>query len=184
MGRPCEFDRERAAEIAMRLFHEKGYEATSIEDLTTALNISRASLYNAFGDKHGLLLATFQCASKPAGALDKPGPVREVLRGFFESLVSQKRGCYFLTLGAELSTSDPDVRKRVRQSLDATRQRFEEFVQRAQAAGEVSKKADAAEIASVLLGTTVSLLTLARVHPDRNVNDAVISHALKTLDKK
>ena len=56
MGRPREFDTNAALEKAMRLFWAKGYEGTSVADLTGTLGISRPSLYAAFGDKQSLFL--------------------------------------------------------------------------------------------------------------------------------
>ena len=41
---------------ATRVFIEKGYEATSMQDLVDAMGISRASLYDTFGDKETLFL--------------------------------------------------------------------------------------------------------------------------------
>ena len=131
MSRPCEFDREKAADAAMNLFLAKGYEATSIEDLTAALGISRASLYNSFGDKHGLLMEAFSRAEQEGCALQSqalaaPGPVRDVIRSFYKSLVESHlrrrkgRGCFFLTLGAELASGDAVIRERVHRNLDRT----------------------------------------------------------------
>jgi len=53
-GRPRRFNPDEAVVTAQRLFHEKGYDAVSISDLTTALGINPPSFYAAFGSKAGL----------------------------------------------------------------------------------------------------------------------------------
>jgi len=53
-GRPRQFDPEQAVVTAQRLFHEKGYDAVSVADLTKALGINPPSFYAAFGSKAGL----------------------------------------------------------------------------------------------------------------------------------
>ena len=55
-GRPRSFDRGRALERAMHLFWRRGYEATSVSDLTRVMGINPPSLYAAFGDKESLYL--------------------------------------------------------------------------------------------------------------------------------
>jgi AcrR family transcriptional regulator len=82
MGRPREFDTDAALEKAMRLFWAKGYEGTSVADLTETLGISKPSLYAAFGDKQSLFRAALErYAAGPAlyvaAALRKP-TAREV----------------------------------------------------------------------------------------------------------
>ncbi|WP_210215303.1 TetR/AcrR family transcriptional regulator [Lichenihabitans psoromatis] len=54
IGRPLSFDRDAALAVAMRLFWQHGFEATSTAELTKAMGISPPSLYTAFGDKRGL----------------------------------------------------------------------------------------------------------------------------------
>lgn len=54
-GRPREFDRDTALRAAMLVFWRHGYEGASLADLTEAMEISKPTLYAAFGDKQGLL---------------------------------------------------------------------------------------------------------------------------------
>ena len=53
-GRPAEFDREAALDAALETFWRRGYGNASLDQLTTAMNINRPSLYGAFGNKQQL----------------------------------------------------------------------------------------------------------------------------------
>jgi TetR/AcrR family transcriptional regulator, transcriptional repressor for nem operon len=188
VARPLEFDRQAAIAQSMRLFLSKGYEATSIDDLTRTLGISRASLYNSFGDKRGLLMQSFCCAESEgeqlrSQALQAKGDLKAVLQNFFENLVNlhldgrQAIGCFFLTIGAELSATDSEVRQRVQAALKASQALFETLLLR-----DGRPPEQAATLSISLLGTMVSILSLVRVLPDRELLQTLISNGLKILD--
>ena len=60
-GRPREFDKDKAVAKAMEVFWARGYEGASIAELTSAMGISKPSLYAAFRDKRGLFTAALEC---------------------------------------------------------------------------------------------------------------------------
>jgi AcrR family transcriptional regulator len=68
IGRPREFDTEKALELATELFWRKGYEGTSLFDLTGTLGITRPSLYAAFGNKEALFRLALDRYEARAGA--------------------------------------------------------------------------------------------------------------------
>jgi AcrR family transcriptional regulator len=91
-GRPISFDKEAALEAAMLLFWERGFEGTSMADLTQAMGLNPSSIYAAFGDKHAL----FQLAVKrylgsrahyAVKALEEP-TLERVIRALFDNTVA------------------------------------------------------------------------------------------------
>src|SRR4029453_15330973 len=77
--------REAIAEAAMRHFAEHGYQGARVEDIPRDLGIAKGSIFQHFGSKAGLFLATYKRAvtSLPAW-LDAPPEV--VDRGVWDVL--------------------------------------------------------------------------------------------------
>ncbi len=70
MGRTRSFDIDQALDRAMLVFWRRGYEATSLTELTGAMGIARPSLYAAFGNKESLFKRALQrYADGPSGYL-------------------------------------------------------------------------------------------------------------------
>lgn len=105
-GRPRNFDLDEAIGKAMVVFWTKGYEGTTIPDLTEAIGINRPSLYAAFGNKEGLFkLALDRYRSEPASYVNRAlalPTAREafyhLLRGVIELVTDPERpgGCLFV----------------------------------------------------------------------------------------
>jgi AcrR family transcriptional regulator len=70
-GRPRGFDREEALHRAMDVFWERGYEGTSISELTAAMGIAAPSLYAAFGSKEQLFREAVELYDSLEGAAER-----------------------------------------------------------------------------------------------------------------
>ncbi|MFO7856923.1 MAG: TetR/AcrR family transcriptional regulator [Paracoccaceae bacterium] len=88
----------------MRVFWARGYDGTSIDDLTAAMGLTRSSLYQAFGGKEALFRAALDRygATRIApvlAALDGGGTVAEDVAAFLDGVVAlgtadpAHRGC-------------------------------------------------------------------------------------------
>jgi AcrR family transcriptional regulator len=91
-GRPIGFDKDAALEAAMLLFWERGYEGTSMADLTQAMGLNPSSIYAAFGDKHALFSLAVKRymdtrAQYATKALEEP-TLEKVVRALFENTIA------------------------------------------------------------------------------------------------
>src|SRR5262245_32445796 len=62
MTRPSEFTRERILKAAVRLFAERGYEATSVRTLATKAHVNQAAINYHFKTKDGLYREVLRAA--------------------------------------------------------------------------------------------------------------------------
>lgn len=136
MPRPRSFDRDDALEAALGLFWAKGYEATSLADLTRAMGLSKSSLYDTFGDKHTLFLAAFDRYADtrlgPALAMleDTSRPARIRLEAFLRRFITIKvrdgdrRGCMIGNTAVELAPHDDLAAAVSRERWRASRKPF------------------------------------------------------------
>ena len=87
-GRPRTFDPEAAVETALALFHERGYDAVGVAELSQATGVKPPSLYAAFGSKQGLFERAVALYLSREGAviqaaLAEEGSAEEVIARLF-----------------------------------------------------------------------------------------------------
>ncbi len=80
----------------MELFWEKGYEATTTQDLCERTGLGRGSLYNAFGSKHALYEEAIKRYAETRAALQLQelaptgGSVRDRLRELMVAMIDAR----------------------------------------------------------------------------------------------
>ena len=128
MARPRQFDETRVIENLMRVFWEKGYEATSMQDLVKASGLLKGSLYGAFGDKHALYMAALKHYDRTQiqGGIDMltgDGSPRQKIARLFDSVIESTKsgvfagGCLLCNASLEMAAVDREVKAEVKTTI-------------------------------------------------------------------
>lgn len=173
-GRPRGFDKEAAVERAMHLFWEQGFEATSLDQLKTAMGgISAASFYAAFGSKerlfrevverylatHGTVTATLHDP-----AIDPRQAIETALRSSarMQTDTAHPAGCLVVQSAATCSPENRHLRSFLATQRAANRAAIRACIDRAVTSGELATDTDVQGLAAMFDGFLVGLSTQAR----------------------
>ena len=192
MPRPRTFDPDDALAAALDVFHAKGYEAASVQDLVDATGLSRSSLYATFGDKHGLYLAALDrytaAGRERLGGLcgcDSPlGGVRAYLEGIAGGAAGgglPPLGCLMTNAAAERASRDPETARRAAAARRGMTDTFERAVRDAQAAGEVAGDRDPRALACFLAGAVYGLNGLKKAGADQAALGSVVDQTMAAV---
>ncbi|MFI1395501.1 TetR/AcrR family transcriptional regulator [Streptomyces sp. NPDC020681] len=173
-GRPRGFDRAAALAAATRLFWERGYEATSIGELTAAMGIRPGSLYAAFGDKKTLFREVVHSYRRsPVGAFigvalreeaTTHGAFARILREAAVSYPdpSHPAGCLTISAATNVTPQDAEVEIFLRNLRKENLIAFEDRLRTAQQAGELPAEADPRALASYFAAVIQGMSQRAR----------------------
>jgi TetR/AcrR family transcriptional repressor of nem operon len=175
--RTKEFEIDQVLDQAINLFWEKGYEATSIQELVDEMGIGRASLYATFGDKHTLYLAALdryaeKVMSQNLRILSEGASGLAGIRIFFHRMLETSaqgemwRGCLLTNAAIELATQDPDICLRIEQCLKKIDKAFTQALQQAYDQGEITDATRIAPLARYLTALFQGFVVLTRSHSD------------------
>ena len=162
MARPPEFDRSKAVNKALVLFWRKGYQASSLADLLSAMGIGRSSFYAAFTDKRTLFLECLDLfAARTVDVVQRARsemPPVDALQHFFErnfvgvpgsgvaAAASRHWGCMLVNTVLEMAGVDDELAERASRHLGEMQRVFQACLRDAGA-----KAARAEELAAMLM---------------------------------
>lgn len=182
-GRPG-YDLESLLAVAVGVFNQRGYDGTSMEDLSRRLGISKSAIYHHVASKEELLSLAldraldglFEVAAEirriDAPAIDR---LEQLVRGSIEVLVERLP---YVTLLLRVR-GNTEVERRAM----ARRRQFDRvvaaLVRQAEAAGDVRPDVDPAVTARLLFGLVNSLVEWYR--PRRDFDSVDIADAVCTI---
>ncbi len=190
-GRPSSFKHDAVMEKAQKVFWEKGFGATSLEDLLKAMDMGSGSFYNTFkGGKKELFSKAIQqrreafreFKAKLAGAVS---PVAEI-RDFFLSLAdadhnTHLRGCIIANAVTEMTFLDSELEEEASQILKEVEQMFADAIRREQLAGTVLNQSSPELLGRYLITVWNGLNVTRRMYPHRKVLRELIEVQLSVI---
>lgn len=188
MARNKEFNPEEKLERARDLFWEKGYQATSMQDLVSQMKINRGSLYDTYGDKHQLFLesidnyATKTFAEYKLIAQSEQDPVvaiEKIIRKAIDRSFEQEKLCLIVKSSFEMAPLDEKIKEKLVQLNDRLIIIIEELIAIGQDNGKISTSQNTSDLAYFVVGSLAGLWQMKALYN----NKQMLLHMAKNIVK-
>lgn len=193
MGK-AERTRQFIVEKTAPIFNKKGFEATSLSDLTRATGLTKGAIYGNFSDKEEIRKEAFNYAmDKVRGLVSErmisANTYKEQLIaviGFYASYVLTPPipgGCPLLNTAIEADDHDIGMRKRVALELNSTVNFIKSLLDKGVMAGEFKSDIDSKSLAYLFFCSVEGALMFSRAERSSKSMDAVVSHCKEILNQ-
>ncbi len=192
MPHPKSFDPDQALDMAMDLFWANGYEATSVDQLTEHLGVTRPALYRHWGSKQELYDAALRRYRSVAGAAfvrnlaDYPEDSAAIIHRRLREIVDEaldspdRRGCFLVNAAMERAAADPATSAQVADGLSGLRSRLAEALHAARDAGALNND-DPDALARYLVVVIQGLRVVGKALPEPAALDGVVEQAMTAV---
>ncbi|MER3376116.1 MAG: TetR/AcrR family transcriptional regulator [Allomuricauda sp.] len=193
MPRTKQFNEEEILNKAMELFWEKGFHATSIQNLVSCLGINRASLYDTFGGKEELFNKVFEHYRKTNGdairsTFDQEKSVKAGFCRLFEEAIEKtqvdaaRKGCFVVNTTTELIPGDETIHNVLRKNKENLENIFIDQIKKGVETGEIDASKEAESIGPMFFTLLSGLQVIAKVDPDPIKLRELVRAGLSVLD--
>lgn len=193
IGRPKEFEFDEALEAALEVFWTKGYEATSLQDLIEAMDLSKSSFYQTFESKHKLMQSCIKryqdiINKELIDSFENANSGRSFIEGAFNALAEKAKspcghkGCLIVNCANEFAQKDPAIADLITKATKKTTDIFLMAVKRAQDEGEVSPNKKPLSIARYLVSNICGIQTMIKTGANSTMIKEISGVALQVLD--
>lgn len=194
-GRPREFDVGAISEVVANVFWARGYRGTSLDEICKATGLMRGSLYGAFGDKHGMLLAAIehysdgsiaQLAARLNSSESADCSLRAALMHYTRSASALEGldGCFIVNTTLEMMPEDTQLYSRIESFISRTLTLLTAAVIRGQAEGVFNSALDEKAVGDFLLCMIQGLRVFGKVVHDEARLTAIVDMSMTTIMKQ
>lgn len=192
MARNKAFEPEERLEKAKSVFWQKGYNATSMQDLVDTMGLNRGSIYDTYGDKHSLFLqclrsyteSTFEDYQRTVTETKSPmKAVEKIIKRAAMRTVAEGMTCMGVKSTFELASVDEEVHAILRENTTNMISVLKELLKKAQKAGEISTKRDPEVLASFIVSNFTGFWQFYLVYGDAELVQQQAEFLIKSIKK-
>ena len=171
--------RERLFHAAVRLFAEKGFAETTVEDITNAADVGKGTFFNYFPSKEHILIAFSDMQlGKLERFVEAARSSKETMRAFFRTMSQQMtsepaKKPDFMRALLQANLSSVSVRNVMRERNTRGENLLSQLVQIGQERGEFRRDVSALEIARVFRQMTFGTVLLWSVYGDDSLAERI-----------
>ena len=173
MARQLEFNKTVALEAAMHTFWSKGYEATSLSELESAMKLTRTSIYNTFGNKQNLFEKVIAHYQKTAlgelfQLLENSQTIHEGIKKYLNGVIDfhfnedTPGGCLIVLSILEREQHQPQTIAMLENAVQMMTKGLKEHIKRARDSGQISKNIDPHIIATTIATTLTGIIVMGK----------------------
>ena len=177
----------------MHVFWERGYDGTSVQNLVDAMGINRFSIYQTFTDKRRLYEMALEryfsvVLSQLNGVVCHPNADVDTIGTYFQTLAASlssplgRRGCFGQNAGVELTATDPEITRSLRDMYAELTEGLRNALARSIAAGQVRSDVDSLDSARYLLTVAQGMIVMTKTARDPHYLGSTYRHVLVFLD--
>jgi len=192
MARTKVFNEAEVLDRAMNLFWEKGYHATSAQDLVDGLGISRSSLYDTYGDKHSLFVMALKRYREERidpviQGVNSADDIEAYIRFIFEAVKedalseSRSRGCFMVNSAVELGTVDRDVAAIANEIMKDTEDMITKAIEKGQQRGVFTKTHSASSLSRFIFNSLNGLRVTMKFDASKKMFEDIVNVCLASL---
>jgi TetR/AcrR family transcriptional regulator, transcriptional repressor for nem operon len=183
--------RQRIIETAVNLFHKDGIYATSPDDIIEASGTGKGQFYYYFKNKMGLVHAVFQ--SHLEAIRDGTGPINydidtwNELGNWFQMHVElqkkfeMSRGCFFGTVGNELTSDDELVRQDLNLIFEVIRNKLAHFFSLEKNQERLKQDVDPVHMADFCIASVQGAMLMGKIKRDSGIVETTLREAFLHL---
>lgn len=177
----------------MYLFWAKGYQAASLNDLIEAMDLSKSSFYESFGNKRDVLLEALRRYGESAmtGLVEpllRPEAGRKEIEETFGRMLAHalspvgQRGCLVNNCMAEVAPHDPVVLDASLAVRDGLQDALARAIGRGQRSGTIAAREKPKALARFLVNALSGINLAAKAKPAKAMLDDIVRVTLRALD--